>query len=57
MNRFVNLSRLGRRALLKAFARIKDAWQALDLYLPREALFQVCCAIASDVNTGQAQSE
>jgi hypothetical protein len=56
MNRFVNLSRLGRRALLNAFARIKDAWQALDLYLPREALFQVCCAIASDVNTGQAQS-
>jgi len=57
MNRFVNLSRLGRRALLSALARIKDAWQALDLYLPREVLFQVCCTIASDVNTGQAQSE
>jgi hypothetical protein len=51
MNRFVNLSRLGRRALLNAFAGIKDAWQALDLYLPHEVLFQVCGAIASNVNT------
>jgi hypothetical protein len=47
MNRFVNLSRLRRRALLDPVAKIKDARQAWRVMYPlREVLFLVCGTIA-----------